>query len=237
MPGSAISIARVVDTDIAVRIEAGSPLPDRLKEIDGKLEWLICKHTRSPILAGDVWYHSWQGGGGFGDPLLREPERVADDLARGAISRHAAEEIYGVVVARNGSADVTATEGKRSEIRAKRRQSNERIDMDGTSVSYKGHGRAEIGPALVVDVEADSVSCGQCRHRHCGIRDNLLNHLGFVASPLWAAGPVRGEAYDSGRFKLRQFVCRNCGGLVDVQVGLDGAPLSYARPEIGVPAA
>ena len=236
MPGSAISIARVVDTDIAKRIEAGSPLPDRLKEIDGKLEWLICKHTRSPILAGDVWYHSWQGGGGYGDPLLRDPARVADDLARGAISPQAAAEIYGVVLARDGSADLAATERRRGDIRAKRRQSNQQIDANGAYVSYKGRGRAEIGPALVVDMEQDSVFCPQCGHRHCGTGDNLLKHLGFVAAPLWAAGPVRGEAYDSGRFKLRQFVCRSCGGLVDVQVGLDGAPLSYARPEIGGPA-
>ena len=142
MPGSAISIARVVDTDIAKRIEAGSPLPDRLEEIDGKLEWLICKHIRSPILAGDVWYHSWQGGGGYGDPLLRDPARVADDLARGAISRHAAAEIYGVVLARDGSADLAATERRRGDIRAKRRQSNQQIDANG---AYRVLQRARTG--------------------------------------------------------------------------------------------
>jgi N-methylhydantoinase B len=236
MPGSAISIARVVETDIAERIAAGSPLPDRLDDIHGKREWLLCKHTRSPIRAGDVWYHSWQGGGGYGDPLLREPDRVAEDLARGAVSRRAAEEIYGVIVAPDGSADPAATERKRNDIRAERLRSIRQIEPDGAFVSYKGRGRAEIGPALVVDTETDSVSCGQCGHRHCGTGEDLLEHLGFMTAPLWSAGPVRGEAYDSGRFELRQFLCRNCGGLIDVQVGLDGAPLSYARPEIGIPA-
>jgi N-methylhydantoinase B len=235
MPGSAISIARVVETDIAKRIGAGTPLPDRLTAIAGKLEWLICKHTRSPILSGDVWYHSWQGGGGYGDPLLREPECVASDLARGAISRHAAEEIYGAIAAGDGSVDAAATEHKRTEIRATRRASMKPVDAGGTSVSYNGRGRSELGLALTIDMETDSVSCGQCGHRHCGTGDNLLEHLGFVVVPLSAAGPVRGEAYDRGRFNLRQFVCRNCGGLVDVQVGLDGAPLSYARPDIGPP--
>jgi hypothetical protein len=43
---------------------------------------------------------------------------------------------------------------------------------------------------------------------------------------------VRGEAYDRGRFKLRQLICRACGGLADVQVGLDGAPYSFAMPEV-----
>ena len=53
------------------------------------------------------------------------------------------------------------------------------------------------------------------------------------ALDLTQAGPVRGEAYDRGRFKLRQLICRTCGGLADVQVGLDGAPYSFAMPEVG----
>ena len=48
-------------------------------------------------------------------------------------------------------------------------------------------------------------------------------------APLEAAGPVRGEDYDTGRFRLRQLCCSSCGGLVDVQVALDGAPRPYFR--------
>jgi len=40
---------------------------------------------------------------------------------------------------------------------------------------------------------------------------------------------VRGEDYDRGRFRLRQLCCSACGGLVDVQVVLDGAPDSKMR--------
>jgi N-methylhydantoinase B len=232
LPGSAISIARVVDTDIGKRIAAGSPLPDRLRTIDGKLEWLACKHVRGPILSGDVWYHSWQGGGGYGDPLLRDPERVANDVQRGAVSQASAADIYGVVIAADGSADHAATQIRRHSIRASRLAAAQVPDPGDAVVSYQGGGRIVLGPALVIDSGADSVSCGQCGHRHCGVGDNLLAHLGVVMAPLTAAGPVRGEYYDRGRFVLRQFICRGCGGLVDVQVGLDGAPLSYAAPHV-----
>ena len=38
------------------------------------------------------------GGGGYGDPLDREPERVLEDVLEGWVSRAAAESIYGVVI-------------------------------------------------------------------------------------------------------------------------------------------
>jgi N-methylhydantoinase B len=232
MPGSAISIARVVKTDISERLKKGAPLPDRLTDIQGKLEWLASKHTRSAILAGDVWFHSWQGGGGYGDPILRDPERVAEDLRRGAISPSSAEEIYGVVLLDDGSVDAAGTKSQREAIRATRRNLAKPCKPGDAVVSFKGNGRTKLGPTLAVDISADSVSCQHCGHRHCGTGDNLLAHLGLIEAPLTAAGPVRGEAYHRGRFALRQFTCRGCGMLVDTQVGLNGAPLSYAAPEI-----
>ena len=38
------------------------------------------------------------GGGGYGDPLARDPERVLDDVINGYVSIEAAQEIYGVVI-------------------------------------------------------------------------------------------------------------------------------------------
>ena len=35
-------------------------------------------------------------GGGYGDPLAREPERVRADVVNGAVSDDAARDIYGV---------------------------------------------------------------------------------------------------------------------------------------------
>ncbi|MGB8040810.1 MAG: hydantoinase B/oxoprolinase family protein [Pseudolabrys sp.] len=233
LPGSAISIARVVKTDIKQRIAAGEVLPDRLKTINGELEWLICKHVRSPIVAGDVWYHSWQGGGGYGDPVLRDPDNVATDVKRGAVSEEVCANVYGVVLGAEGKADHDATKAKREQLRAARKASAKKASVAGLNWSYKGKGRTEIAQALVIDATEKSVSCGYCGHRHCSTDDNLLDHLGLLETKPSAAGPVRGEAYDRGRFKLRHLICRNCGGLADVQVGLDGAPYSFAMPEVG----
>ena len=148
LPGSAISIARVVKTDIKKRIAAGEVLPDRLKTINGELEWLICKHVRSPILAGDVWYHSWQGGGGYGDPILRDPDRVATDVERGAVSEDVCANVYGVALSADGKADHDATKAKREQLRAARKASAKKASVEGLNWSYKGKGRTEIAQAL-----------------------------------------------------------------------------------------
>ena len=61
------------------------------------------------------------GGGGFGDPLDREPERVADDVRGGRLSARLAHLLYGVDVDASGALDAAATTARREAIRAERR--------------------------------------------------------------------------------------------------------------------
>ncbi len=55
------------------------------------------------------------GGGGYGDPFLRDPERVAADVRRGLVSHTAAARDYGVVVDKAGTLDIEATRRRRGE--------------------------------------------------------------------------------------------------------------------------
>jgi N-methylhydantoinase B len=57
------------------------------------------------------------GAGGLGDPLTREPERVATDVRAGLVSVQAAREHYGVVVSERGEIDAGATEQAREQER------------------------------------------------------------------------------------------------------------------------
>jgi N-methylhydantoinase B len=72
-----------------------------------------------PVRAGEVIRIHTTGGGGWGDPLDRAPQRVADDVRDGKVSVPAARDDYGVVVV-GSSADVAATEALRAELRALR---------------------------------------------------------------------------------------------------------------------
>jgi N-methylhydantoinase B len=48
--------------------------------------------------AGERIYHRQAGGGGWGDPMERDPEAVARDVKNGKVSVKQAREQYGVVL-------------------------------------------------------------------------------------------------------------------------------------------
>jgi len=77
-------------------------------------------HLETDLGPTDVYFTHWQGGGGFGDPLLREPERVADDVERRRISPEAAAAVYGVVLGGDRNADIAATARRRADLRRER---------------------------------------------------------------------------------------------------------------------
>ena len=58
------------------------------------------------------------GGGGFGDPLDRDPLRVAEDVVNGYVSVASAARDYGVVIDAEGRPDEAATAVLRARIRA-----------------------------------------------------------------------------------------------------------------------
>jgi N-methylhydantoinase B len=58
---------------------------------------------------GDLLSVEFAGGGGWGDPYERNPTRVREDVARGYVSREAAEDDYGVVLDATLAIDADAT--------------------------------------------------------------------------------------------------------------------------------
>jgi N-methylhydantoinase B len=78
-----------------------------------------------PIPAGTLVRVETTGGGGWGDPLEREPELVALDVLQGKVSARAAREDYGVVLTEGAEGeaarvDTAATRAFRAEVHAAR---------------------------------------------------------------------------------------------------------------------
>lgn len=71
------------------------------------------------IEAGDVLHFITWGGGGWGDPLERDPELVGKEIRQGLVTPAGAK-AYGVVADGEGVVDAAATEKLRAEIRAGR---------------------------------------------------------------------------------------------------------------------
>jgi N-methylhydantoinase B len=72
-----------------------------------------------PLEPGDVLLMESSGGGGFGDPLERDPASVAADVREGYVTAAAAAATYGVVL-RDGVPDAAATAARRETLRAVR---------------------------------------------------------------------------------------------------------------------
>ena len=73
------------------------------------------------IKRGDVFRHELAGGGGWGDPLKRDPLRVLKDVRNEFVSPQAARNEYGVVIdLENWMVDERATEDLRADKRATR---------------------------------------------------------------------------------------------------------------------
>ena len=73
-----------------------------------------------PLRADEVVRIRTTGGGGWGDPLCRDPEAVAQDVRDGKVSPTAAQREYGVILGRSFVVDAVATKTLHERLRAER---------------------------------------------------------------------------------------------------------------------
>lgn len=90
-------------------------------------EWLGSVFSDVPLGSGDVFSRPTAGGGGYGDPLERDPAAVREDVADDYVSLARARKDYGVVLRvvdadlAEYAVDEEATRQERARIRAQRR--------------------------------------------------------------------------------------------------------------------
>lgn len=109
------------DSNIHALLKRGK-LPQELDEVKGKLEVAT---GITPTYQGkdDVYHCIGMGGGGYGDPLDRDPALVLRDVINGLVTPERAAKTYGVVVRSNPwRADDTRTRKQREAIRTERKK-------------------------------------------------------------------------------------------------------------------
>jgi N-methylhydantoinase A len=169
-----------------------------------------------PLSAGEVFAYTFQGGGGYGDPIERSPQLVQQDLENGLVTGEGAARYYGVVVV-DGTVDADATAARRLEIR--------RTRLGGSMPARELRAGFDDGE---VELEIDGVfgiaSDGTIRCR-CGTR------LGATGAD-WKRSAVRRtveDAREHGRLRLheeleiREHICPGCGTLLESEVARKGA--------------
>lgn len=145
---------------------AGGNAACLLEHPDGTVERLSCVKMTRRVARGTVVTIVTPGGGGYGDPWTRDPERVLWDVVEGLVSPERAREAYGVVVKPTVAGGWTLDRDATARLRAGRRPAaGEPLPIGTTPAVEAGTGLGGAGgggPDATV-VPASSVRRG---HRH-----------------------------------------------------------------------
>jgi N-methylhydantoinase B len=98
----------------------GAPSMNTIYRSDGASEVLPVLLTRTvPMRKGDLFHHLMAGGGGYGEPLERDPALVLEDVVEEKVTRTHAADAYGVVIVdgTEPSVDAAATAELRAQLR------------------------------------------------------------------------------------------------------------------------
>ena len=99
--------------------EPGKRARKLLEKANGTTHIIGNKVEEVHVDEGDQLHFITWGGGGWGDPLDRDPALVGKEILQGLVTANGARD-YGVIASENGVVDLAASETLRSKLRAER---------------------------------------------------------------------------------------------------------------------
>jgi N-methylhydantoinase B len=228
---SAVRFKHAKGTDIADRWKAGT-MPQSIEDFPNEVLKAKSSNMLSP---SDVIYFGVPGSSGYGDPILREPERVLADVEEGILSPEHALRFYGVVVEGNppqlSLAATQAARAKAREIRSTYGRYLEEWDQlappEAELRPPPRSPRAERKPpaptrvlfalGLGLQVVRDASGshwwvCSECGHVHCPVDQNPKEHalirVGYLSEMSHPTAEMARR--NPPRFFQRQFYCPGC---------------------------
>jgi N-methylhydantoinase B len=210
------------NTDLDALFGSGR-VPAALDEIASSTSTLIAgKSNGTLIVPGDVLEVTFMGGGGYGDPLSREPERVARDFADGYATADTVRRVYGVVLRDDGSVDEVATDAARHELMAERKQWRRASDDSPGTLGTPEH---SLGPvhdnieAFTTDDGEPVLACIACGHVLCHYSDDYKRHslvsAGSMADLPSATDPT---VFLDDELLFNRYCCPGCQVLLTAEV-------------------
>jgi len=192
---------------------AAGQLPSSLPEISDTLE-PGQNYATSYLAPGEVFTMTWQGGGGYGDPLARDPDAVARDVREQKVTAEAARDVYGVIV-EDGVASPAATTAERDQHRARRRARSRVLGEPRGQASLSAARRLDDN---LVQAPAPGGSGTIVACRHCGEilggsgPDDALALAVYEGSPAEAGPQIIADPADyvDAPIVFRQYCCPSC---------------------------
>lgn len=212
------------DSDVREQFAAGR-IPG-LDDLQGSRELLEPKGTGITQGPADVMEQRYPGAAGFGDPLERDPEAVADDVTEGLVSPAGAERDYFVVVNEGEDgvwrADAEATQCLRDAERERRRAESHEAPAPRPSGSTSGTGRVALADVVSIDFQAGA-TVFRCLGCDAELGRDLLSYKDGTRirdRELTDAVPgfIPGDSEPARELVLREHHCPSCFRRLDAEV-------------------
>lgn len=179
--------------------------------------------------ADDAIFVVATGGGGYGDPLSREPELVARDVAAGLCTLSIAHDAYGVELTGDPpTLRLEETESLRRDLRRRRVEQSQPVwelfDQEGQPQTQAIDGEVLFPAGEHVEVVRTRDSGVRLRCCTCATDFGPANRdpkywARYLETPLRDNSEL--NRYAAEEIVVRKFLCRSCGTIfaVDVQIG------------------
>lgn len=225
-PAAGGTMWRAEDCEVRDWLDRGRipSTPELLREMAPGGELAPPKVFDNRLTEHDVFEVLPNPGAGYGDPVLRAPDLVAEDVREGKVTMKDARDIYGVLLSDSGDASPdTAAERQVLLGRRLERARPPRVPRQGTLASITGKALATVafGPG------SDGEPCLGCASCHCQLAALDANYR-LGTSWLEIAATDLGTRFTDPLTQVgtelvwRSFLCPGCG------VALDG---EFCRPE------
>jgi N-methylhydantoinase B len=204
--------------------EGRQPLPAAL---EGEAPHQKSNEGRLELRENEVIRMRGGGGGGLGDPLLRDPDLVAKDVRDGYVTESHAKTVYGVALDGDGEADANASAKLRLQLRR---------DRLGADPAQTANAPRDAGVSVVVDGEG--WCCGHCEHALGPVSENWRESAHSHERPIAEAYEEREMAVrdrlESPRIMLAERFCPGCASLLAADLFPEGFS-GYVAPRLGSP--
>jgi N-methylhydantoinase B len=220
-PGGTVDYSIFRDIDLQEYLSTFSPPdtdPDSVEREDAR--WGVFD-----LAVDDMFRIRFGGSGGYGDPLERDADDVAADVKEGKIDVETARTVYGVPVTKEGNFD-GSVDDTRDRLYSERLEDADSYEQPIASADTEPTGFL-IGEYVTVVADETSgdkyAACRNCETTFASVEDNWKESVVVSESPVSAAGRHR-DTPDN--YCLREFVCPECGTLLDTEVAdRDDPPL------------
>jgi N-methylhydantoinase B len=243
LPGSVQYNLVLRNTELEKLLARGQ-IPGSADEVPAERVEVPSAKDTGTLRTGDIWVNFCSGGGGYGDPLLRDPARVQRDVRIGLCSPRQAQHLYGVRLEEDLSIDVAKTARLRARRRKERLIKGKRPDSRRTESPA-----AEVEERLMRCGETLAVygssagpvyRCETCRTVLGSSASDLRRLLVLVEQPIRGFAPVNARVRRP-QVVVRQYCCPGCGTLISADAPLESydpwmpdmqiEPIATVRPD------